>query len=1080
MFTRTRFYSLLLWVIPCALLFLLAVSPGQAQPGERSSASDNATAELVNPDGTLNLQTGFRGALDLTNWRVMVDRQHGPLFAPQVSEWSGLGNGVSSYQVNAIAVAGNDVYVGGDFTEVCGNISCDSGNSRVNYIARWDGNAWHALGFGLDFNVRSLALGPGGELYVGGDFSQICGNLGCSSGNTTARRIAKWDGNAWSALGHGFNLSVLAVAVAPNGDLYAGGGFSHACGNSACNSGNVQVNYVARWDGNSWSALDFGLDYSVYSLAFSGNNLLVGGQFVFICGNLACDSQGSRVNYIAQWNGSEWSGLDNGLDNHVSAIATQGSRIVAGGNFTEACGNIDCDSGNVPINHVAEWNGINWTAVGFGVNYEVLTLALSGNGDLFAGGVFTVLCGNLSCSGNGELAYQVARWDDSGWHPLAHGLNSWVHALGISETGLVAGGQFWEACGNSACNAGNVPMNRIAQIPLGVIAWNNPAGGSWGTATNWTPQQVPGSGDETLFNLDATYDVTVGTHTSGRSRIEDGSVSFRNADLTLIGPLTVGGDATFTLPEGSLDVGELIIGSLPPTNPLDPPTAHAFISNQGTQITGNTAITIGHAGNGDLLISDAQLTSGPVAIGAGSPGSVVLTGQHGEWTTAGFVVGAGYTATLTIEHGGFIHSGSSDVVIGQGEETAEHPAIVHIDNAGSPLPTFGVNWFTNMLTLGGNLPGKLIIENGGAVGVIDLFQAGLAAHDVALWDASLLINGIASNGSAPSSLTTFEDILLGMAPETATLVEILGGAKMETNANLSLGHEENSQVFVKVSGVDEPNDLRSTLSAAPNAAGECWIGFNGFALLEVLSGGLFTCRIVRIGNLTGSQGDVYVHGEQAGELATLQVSEYLCVGGLVYCGTNNGVPGSLTLANGGAVLAGIVGVGPAGRVRGNGTIIAGDTVIHGHVEPGIGFELPVIPPDPGEGVALNYQTPPILPATLTISGNVTVSSTAVITLDVRGHNSYDQLVVNGDLALAGGALTLAFSNGYAPQQGDMYEFFLAENATGDFSNVAITGLAPGFEYMISTTNGVITLTALNDGIPTTPVEGLIFLPLIMR
>ena len=79
MFTRTRFYSLLLWVMPCALFLLLSVSPGQALPGERSSASDKATAELVNTDGTLDLTRGFSGTLDLANWQVAVDPHRGPL-----------------------------------------------------------------------------------------------------------------------------------------------------------------------------------------------------------------------------------------------------------------------------------------------------------------------------------------------------------------------------------------------------------------------------------------------------------------------------------------------------------------------------------------------------------------------------------------------------------------------------------------------------------------------------------------------------------------------------------------------------------------------------------------------------------------------------------------------------------------------------------------------------------------------------------------------------------------------------------------------------------------------------------------
>jgi hypothetical protein len=271
------------------------------------------------------------------------------------------------------------------------------------------------------------------------------------------------------------------------------------------------------------------------------------------------------------------------------------------------------------------------------------------------------------------------------------------------------------------------------------------------------------------------------------------------------------------------------------------------------------------------------------------------------------------------------------------------------------------------------------------------------------------------------------------------------------------------------------------VSAAVNDPHECRIGYNGYALLEVALGALFQCRVMFIGNFTGSNGELFVYDTQAGDAATLEISEYLCVGGSGLCNTTDGVPGSLTLQNGGLVFApdGVI-VGPAGRLRGNGTISTGLTIIHGQVEPGVGFQPPVVPIDPGEGQAFNLQPQVVLPAALTISGTVSISSTAVITLDVRGLKSHDQLIVNGDMTLAGGSLTLAFSNGYAPQQGDSYEFFLAESVTGDFSDVAITGLAPGFEYTISTTNGVITLTALNDGVPTTPVEGLIFLPLIVR
>ena len=53
--------------------------------------------------------------------------------------------------------------------------------------------------------------------------------------------------------------------------LYAGGYFTTA--------GEVSANYVAKWDGNAWSALGSGLDGYVFALAVSGTNLYAGGNF---------------------------------------------------------------------------------------------------------------------------------------------------------------------------------------------------------------------------------------------------------------------------------------------------------------------------------------------------------------------------------------------------------------------------------------------------------------------------------------------------------------------------------------------------------------------------------------------------------------------------------------------------------------------------------------------------------------------------------------------------------------------------------------------------------------------------------
>ena len=54
---------------------------------------------------------------------------------------------------------------------------------------------WSALGAGVNYYVFSLACDSGGNLYAGGMFS--------CAGDTDCVGIAKWDGNAWSALGSG-------------------------------------------------------------------------------------------------------------------------------------------------------------------------------------------------------------------------------------------------------------------------------------------------------------------------------------------------------------------------------------------------------------------------------------------------------------------------------------------------------------------------------------------------------------------------------------------------------------------------------------------------------------------------------------------------------------------------------------------------------------------------------------------------------------------------------------------------------------------------------------------------------------
>ena len=263
------------------------------------------------------------------------------------SAWSGLGdngagNGALGGTVQALAVSGSDLYVGGRFTNAAGIATAD-------FVAWWDGSAWSALGDNgagdgaLNSFVYALAV-SGTDLYVGGW-------LGNAAGIATADYVAKWDGSAWSGLGdNGAGdgaLSSFVYALAVSGsDLYVGGVFTNAAGIAT-------ADYVAKWDGSAWSALgdngagDGAITSTVLALAVSGTDVYVGGVFTDAAGIATAD-------IVAKWDGSAWSGLgDNGagggaLNGTLYALAVSASDLYVGGYFNNAAGIATAD-------YVAAW-----------------------------------------------------------------------------------------------------------------------------------------------------------------------------------------------------------------------------------------------------------------------------------------------------------------------------------------------------------------------------------------------------------------------------------------------------------------------------------------------------------------------------------------------------------------------------------------------------------------------------------------------------------------------------------------------------------------------------------------------------
>ncbi len=336
------------------------------------------------------------------------------------TSWSALGSNFTGVYVTAvydIAFKDSSIYVGGSFS-----ITLDDFSQTTN-IARWDGSVWSEVGGGVNgLRIRDLAIDTGGNVYAGGNFH--------TAGGSPATNIAKWNGVSWSTLGSGLNNDVYTIAVDASGNVYAGGTFTQA--------GGVSASRLAVWNGSTWSEFGGGIGTSVvYSILIDGTDIYVGGDFQSAGGN--------AIEEIAKWNGTSWSSLGLGISSsYVSSIAIYGTNLYVGGSFSVA--------GNVVAYNVAKWNGSVWIPMGGGptntggISGEVFAIAVNGT-DVYFGGSF-IQAGGISTNG-------IAKWDGNNWSALGNGVNGYVKTIIANGAYIYAGGTF--------TTAGGSPASRIAR-----------------------------------------------------------------------------------------------------------------------------------------------------------------------------------------------------------------------------------------------------------------------------------------------------------------------------------------------------------------------------------------------------------------------------------------------------------------------------------------------------------------------------------------------------------------------------------------------------------------------------------------
>jgi hypothetical protein len=150
----------------------------------------------------------------------------------------------------AITVDGNDVYVGGAFTDFAGIAAADR-------IAKWNGatQAWEALapagatdGSITAGTVYNIAV-DGGAVYVGGRYTVDTGDVDCNNLATFTASTSTWSGFGTCPGSQLIDTTkaVYTVEKILGGPLYVGGNFLNANGDN-----NFDYAIYGTYNGTAW------------------------------------------------------------------------------------------------------------------------------------------------------------------------------------------------------------------------------------------------------------------------------------------------------------------------------------------------------------------------------------------------------------------------------------------------------------------------------------------------------------------------------------------------------------------------------------------------------------------------------------------------------------------------------------------------------------------------------------------------------------------------------------------------------------------------------------------------------------
>lgn len=294
------------------------------------------------------------------------------------SQWDSLKAGIDGLDLLnadpqntwAISKYNSKIYVGGVFASL--------GNIPAKSLGTWDGSAWDSLSvppFKSNLTGAVYALEPiGSELYMGGVFDSVA-SMPCKG-------IAKWNNVFWTCLP--FPLMSTSISINAiceyNGEIYAAGNFESPL------YPNDTIQDIIKYDGTNWLSVGGGMHGSmtnVETMAVYNGELYVAGLFTI--------SEGNIGNYIQRWDGNNWSDVGGGVmglgmgNGQIHKLQVFESKLFAFGVFEVA--------GGVSAKYVASWDGTDWCGYGDNLDNIPLTSCVY-NDSLYMGGAFWTINGD--------------------------------------------------------------------------------------------------------------------------------------------------------------------------------------------------------------------------------------------------------------------------------------------------------------------------------------------------------------------------------------------------------------------------------------------------------------------------------------------------------------------------------------------------------------------------------------------------------------------------------------------------------------------------------------------------------------